>query len=288
MQNRSSDLDVVAVRAFVLVADFKSFTRAAQAIGMTQSAISLQLKRLEARLGSRLIERTPRSVELSADGAAFLDRARNFLTAHDHAIADVEMPSRRLVLGISDHAAGPELATILSRVGAFDPGLNLDVRIGLSGELLEGFEKAKFDAVIVRRERHRRGGETLFEDEFGWLAAPVFRHRPGDKLRLAMLPAPCGVRAHAIRTLDKAKIGWIEAFTGGGVSAIAAAIAAGLAVAPLARRIAPPGLLDVGRGLSLPPLGKSAIVLHSRVSDQRLLGALRILTAAFRGVVRNS
>jgi len=287
MQNRST-LDVAAVRAFVLIADFRSFTRAAQVMGMTQSAISLQLKRLETRLASRLIERTPRSVELSADGAAFLDRARSFLTAHDLAIAGAEVPPRRLVLGITDHAAGPDLATILARVGAFDPGLNLDVRIGLSGELLEAFEKAKFDAVIVRRERHRRGGETLLEDEFGWLAAPSFRHRPGDKLRLAMLPAPCGVRAHAIRTLDKAKISWIEAFTGGGVSAIAAATAAGLAVAPLARRIAPAGLLDVSRSLSLPPLGKSAIVLHSRVSDGRLLGALRILTAAFRGVAQNS
>jgi DNA-binding transcriptional LysR family regulator len=287
MQNRSA-LDVTAVRAFVLIADFRSFTRAAQASGTTQSAISLQLKRLETRLRSRLIERTPRSVELSADGAAFLDRARDFLTAHDRAIAGAEPPPRRLVFGITDHAAGSELTTILARVGAFDPGLNLDVRIGLSGELLEAFENAKLDAVIVRRERHRRGGETLLEDEFGWLAAPSFRRRPGDKLRLAMLPAPCAVRAHAIRTLDKGKIDWIEAFTGGGVSAITAAVAAGLAVAPLAHRIAPPGFVDVGRNLSLPPLGKSALVLHSRVSDGRLLGALRILTAAFRGVAQNS
>src|SRR5262249_25480731 len=141
MLNRST-LDVTAVRAFVLIADFRSFTRAAQASGMTQSAISLQLKRLETCLGSRLIERTPRSVELSTDGADFLDRARNFLTAHDRAIAGAEAAPRRLVLGITDHAAGPELAAILARVGAFDPGLNLDIRIGLSGELLEAFEKA--------------------------------------------------------------------------------------------------------------------------------------------------
>jgi len=285
MQNRSA-LDIDAVRAFILIADFKSFTRAAQAVGMTQSAISLQLKRLEAHLASRLIERTPRSVELTTEGAIFLDRARDLLAAHDRAVAGAVVAPRRLALGISDHAAGPELPTVLARVGAFDPGLNLDVRIGLSSELLDAFERAKFDAVIVRREPHRRGGEKLLEDEFGWFAAPVFRHRPDEKLRLAMLAAPCGVRALAIRTLDKAKIAWVEAFTGGGVSAITAATAAGLAVAPLARRIAPTGVVDVGEALSLPSLGKSSVLLHSRTSDSRALDALRILAAAFRSTAR--
>jgi DNA-binding transcriptional LysR family regulator len=285
MLNRSA-LDIDAVRAFVLIADLKSFTRAAEAVGMTQSAISLQLKRLEARLASRLIERTPRSVELTTNGATFLDRARDLLAAHDRAVAGAVVPPRRLVLGISDHAAGPELPTVLARVSAFDPSLSLDVRIGLSSELLDEFENAKFDAVIVRREPHRRGGEMLLEDEFGWFAAPAFHPRSGEKLRLAMLAPPCGVRAHAIRALDKAKIAWVEAFTGGGVSAIAAATAAGLAVAPLARRIAPPGVVDVGRALSLPSLGKSAVVLQSRISDGRALAALHILAAAFRGVAR--
>jgi hypothetical protein len=136
----------------------------------------------------------------------------------------------------------------------------------------------------LRQPARRRGGETLFEDSFGWFAAPAFQHKAGEKLRLAMLAAPCGVRAQAIRELDEANIGWVEAFTGGGVAAIAAAIASGLAVAPLARRVAPPGTVDIGAALSLPRLGNSAVVLHSRVSDGRALGALRTLAATFRGV----
>lgn len=280
-------LDVDAVRAFALVAELKSFTRAAQAVGMTQSAVSLQLKRLEARLAARLIERTPRSVELTPQGAAFLERARDLLAAHDRAVSGSQPVERRLTLGISDHAAGPELPTLLARVAAFDPQLNLDVRIGLSSEIIDTFERGKLDAVIVRREPHRRGGEILLEDAFGWFAAPTFRNG-GDKLRLAMLAAPCGIRALAIRALDKAKRPWVEAFTGGGVTAVVAAAAAGLAVAPLARRIVPAGLVDVGEALSLPPLGKSAVVLHSRVSDGRALGALRTLAAAFRGVARKA
>ena len=279
-------LDVDAVRAFALVAELKSFTRAAQAVGMTQSAVSLQLKRLETRLDRRLIERTPRSVELTAEGAAFLDHARDLLAAHDRAVAGALTVERRLTIGISDHATGPELPSLLVRVAAFDPQLNLDIRIGLSSEILDMFESGKLDAAIVRREPHRRGGEVLLEDTFGWFAAPAFRAKPDEKLRLAMLAAPCGIRALAIRTLEKAKLPWIEAFTGGGVTAVVAAAAAGLAIAPLARRIAPAGLVDVGEALSLPSLGKSAVVLHSRVSDARALGALRTLAAAFRGVAR--
>ena len=139
---------------------------------------------------------------------------------------------RRLTIGISDHVAGPDLPGLIARANAFDPALLLDVRIDFSHALLEKFDRAELDAVVVRREGNRRGGEKLLEDEFGWFAAPNFHHSPGEKLRLAMLAAPCGVRAHAIRALDKANVKWLEAFTGGGVTAVAAAISCGLAVAP--------------------------------------------------------
>lgn len=284
MSNLSPALDIDAVRAFTLVAELSSFTRAAQAVGMTQSAISLQLKRLEDRLALRLVERTPRSVRLTEDGVSFLARARDLLAAHDRALSPAEIPERRLTLGFSDHAAGPDLPALLARVAGFDPSLHLNVRVGFSDTLLDDFEAGTLDAVVVRRERHRRGGETLLDDTFGWFAAPSFRPKSGETLRLAMLAAPCGVRAQAIRALDKAKIDWVEAFTGGGVTAIAAAIGAGLAVTPLARRVAPTGSVDVGPMLGLPSLGHSTVVLHSRVSDSRARAALRTLAAAFRGI----
>ncbi len=277
-------LDIDAVRAFVLVAELQSFTRTAQATGTTQSAVSLKLKRLEARLSTRLVERTPRLVRLTAEGAAFLDRARELLAVHDRALTGAAVPERRLTIGISDHAAGPLLADLMARINALDPSLHLDLQIGFSSVLLDRFDDGAFDAVIARREGTRRGGELLLEDEFGWIAAPAFRHRSGDKLRLAMLAPPCGVRAHAIRKLEQAKVSWTEAFTGGGVTAIAAAITAGLAVAPLARRLAPTGTADVGPSLSLPALGRSKVVLYSRVSDARARAALRAMAAAFRGV----
>ena len=278
-------LDLDAVAAFVLVADLGSFTRAAEAAGTTQSAVSLKLKRLERHLGRRLVERTSRLVRVSSDGASFLDRARELLAAHARAV-DGAPAVQRLRFGISDHAAGPELPLLLARVNAHDSNLRLEVRLGTSRDMLDCFDRGELDAVIIRREGGRRQGEVLLEDGFGWFAAPTYRPRSGEPLRLATLSPSCAVRAFAVRALDAAKIPWVEAFVGGGVAAVAAAAASGLAVAPLARRLAPPGAVDIGPTIPLPALPSSQVVLHSRVSDARLSTALRVLAASFRSVQR--
>src|SRR5260221_5670901 len=90
-------LDIEAVQAFVLTADFKSFTRAAEAMDTTQSAVSLKIKPLEDGLGRRLLERTPRLVRLSADGSAFLGPARNLVARHQGAVGSFGLARRRLL-----------------------------------------------------------------------------------------------------------------------------------------------------------------------------------------------
>jgi len=158
------------------------------------------------------------------------------------------------------------------------------VRIGFSRALLDAFDGGALDAVLVRREAGRRDGERLLQDRFGWFAAPTFH--ADAPLRLATLAPPCGVHALAARALDGAKIRWIEAFVGGGIAAVAAAVTAGLGVAPLAARLAPAGSIDIGDSARLPKLPRSDVVLYSRVSDARLAGAIRTLAAAFRSAAQ--
>jgi len=284
MNESAKALDLETVRAFVLIADLGSFTRAAEVMETSQAAISLKLKRLEERLGCRLVERTPRHVRLSGEGNRFLPAARDLLTAHELALSGVgAAPQRRLALGISDHVAGPELPQLLSRLNAYDPALLIEVRIAASSYLMERFDHNAFDAVIIRRGEERGDGERLFAEQFCWFAAPSFRYRAGEPLKLATLAAPCGIRAVAINTLEQAGIPWTEAFVGGGVLALSAAVNAGLAVAALARRVAPAGAIDVGERFGLPPLPALDIVLLSRQTDQRSREMLRVLAAAFRG-----
>ena len=178
------------------VADFKSFTRAAEAMGSTQSAVSLKLKRLEERLGRKLIERTPRRVRISADGELFLDAARELIAAQERAFATFVAERRRLSIGISHHVVGSELPVILKRMGEQDPALVVEIRVAGSEDVLRDFDGGGLDAAIVlRHDTARRDGEVLMKERFGWFAALDWSARPGEPMRIATQSATCGLRA---------------------------------------------------------------------------------------------
>ncbi len=286
MKMTLAPLDLDSVQAFVRIVDLGSFTRAAEAMRTTQAAVSLKLKRLEQRLGCRLVERTPRHVELSVRGAAFLDHARQLLEVHERALSAFVSARERLVIGISDHVAGPDLPALIARMNAQDPQLVIEIRIGTSSELLQSFDRRELDTVIVRLHAGRSDGEQIADEKFGWFAGPTWQHRPGEPLPVATMAEPCGVRVIAGRFLDEAGISWTESFVGGGVTAVVAAVTAGLGIAALAPRMLPFGAVDVGHRLGLPDLPRLPILLHTRVRDGRPRDALAALSAAFRSVVK--
>lgn len=274
-------LEVDGVRAFLMVADHRSFTRAAEALGITQAAVSVKLKRLEDRIGQKLIERTPRQVRLSAQGEIFIASAREFLAAHERAVAGLTASRRRFRLGIASHVMGPEVPTLLARLKSVDPALTIEVLLDVSRALLDAFENGRLDAVIIRSDDDRRDGEILGPEHFGWFASPNFVHCPGEPLPMAGVSPCCMIRDMATPLLARAAISWEEVFIGG-TAAIAAALSAGLVVAPFPRRLAPVDVIDVGDALGLPPLPSLALVLHSSLSDPRTKETLRAITAAFR------
>lgn len=280
-------LDLDAVEAFVRIAELESFTRAAEAMRTTQAAISLKLKRLEERLQCRLIERTPRHVRLSSQGAAFLDQARKLLEAHERALAVFSAARERVTIGFSDHVAGPELPALIARMNAQDPQLLIEIRIGSSDDLLQSFDRRELDSVVVRFHAGRSDGEVLIEEKLGWFSAPGWQHRSGDPLPIVTMAEPCGVRALAARSLDAAGVTWAEVFVGGGVATVAAAVMAGLGIAALAPRMLPLGAVEVGSRLGLPKLPHLPVLLHTRCKGERSRAALAALSAAFRSAVRS-
>src|SRR4030088_680143 len=100
--DKMTALDILTVQAFLLVAELQSFTRAAEALGTTQAAVSMKLQRLEAVVGKRLVGRSPRAGTLTADGSAFLHHARALIEAHDRALSSGRPARQQLSLGISD------------------------------------------------------------------------------------------------------------------------------------------------------------------------------------------
>lgn len=277
-------LDIEAVLAFVLAADLKSFTRAAEALGGTQSAVSLKIRKLEEMLGRRLLERTPRLVRLSAEGEQFIEAARSLVAAHQQAIAAFTGGRRKLVVGISHHIVGAELPVLLKKMSQSEPTVAIEMRVSTSRQLLADFDEGLLDAVIVLHHdgRPRDGGETIHRESFCWMAAPDFQLPPGEPLRLATPARPCGVRSMAVDALDRAGIPWTEAFVGGGLATIGAAVSAGLAAAALCKRVAPADAVEIGSRFNLPPLPDRDVTLYRAPTDRQARNALRTLSAAIR------
>lgn len=264
MEMIGSALDIDAVRAFVCVVDLGGFTRAADALGTRQAAISLRVLKLEERLGRRLLERSSRSVRLSADGKDFIEEARGLLNAHDRALqAMAGGPRPRLAIGFSEHVIGASAAELLRPVAASDPRLALEAHIGPSRRMLEMFDSRLLDVAIVRA-MDDPAGERLFSDEDGWFAAADFVLAPDQPVPLIVLAEPCAMREIAAAALDGAGRAWRESFVGGGFAAVCAAVVAGLGVAPLARRLAPAGAVEVE---GLPRLATVDVVARTRIAD---------------------
>jgi DNA-binding transcriptional LysR family regulator len=192
------------------------------------------------------------------------------------------MAERRLVVGISDHLVGPELPLLLRQVSGAEPDLVLEMRVASSQELVDAVGRGLDAAFILRHDHRGEGGETILAEPFGWMGAPSFEWRPGEPLRLAAATSSCGIRNMAIDILDAAGIGWREVFLGGGIPTVGAAVAAGLAVAALSRRVAPPGVIDLGPKLGLPALPARDLMLLSSVTDSWARASLRTLAAAIR------
>ncbi len=279
-------LDIDLLRTFTTVADTASFTVAGLQLGATQSAVSVRLKKLEERLGRPLLERTPRSVDLTPFGRAFLGDARKVLAAHDDAFrrATVGEAAVSLAIGVSEHAGGLSLAPALRQVRALMPKLRLKVSLGLSDVLRAEFDAGRLDAVVIRREATTGDARTLYRDDLVFFAAPDVPWRPGEPVPLISVDAPCNTRQTVLRAFEAEGIAWTEAFVTRGVAAVQAAASAGLGIACLGRRFRPAGTVVLGRESGLPALSPSEVALLDATRDPSAKAAVRGIADALRAV----
>lgn len=278
-------LDLASVRLFVLVAEYGNLTRAAEAAGTGQPVVSQRIKALEERLGRRLLDRSPRFVKLTAAGASFLAHARSLLAAHEAALMDEGGDTPSIALGISDHVLGTSLPEVLRSLRLGLPArTRITVRLGLSHEIRDLYDRRDIDLAIIRRDGGAGDGEILGEDALGWYGDASERAHE-DHLPLILLPPPCGVRATAIAAIERSGLPWREAFTGGSCLALAAAVHAGCGVAPLGRLTAK-GLPSFPGSNALPALAASRIVMLARTPGVHHANAARTLAAGVRALLR--
>jgi DNA-binding transcriptional LysR family regulator len=263
------NLDIDALRAFVAVADERSFTRAAQAVSRTQSTVSVQIKNLEGRLGFALFERTQRSVALTVRGHTLLNYARSILQLNDDSVRALTAPQTegRLRLGITEYFAPQHLPQLLAHFREHHPLLALEVTTGVTGTLRSLQKTGELDLVLGRRDLAGSGSTRdratpLRRERLRWVAARGLKLSSKQPLPLALLPVGCGVRAQAIAALRKHQRAWQSVYCGPSVLGLQTAVASGMAVAALTHSACLDSFRVLGAREGLPALGDSEIVLY--------------------------
>ncbi|WP_346299946.1 LysR family transcriptional regulator, partial [Halomonas sp. BM-2019] len=184
---RAPTLDLSLLRTLVAVADTGSVTAAARRLAYTQSAVSMQLSRLEQSLGTALHERVGRGLRFTAEGERLLGHARRLLALNDEALAD--MRTRRVTgelnLGIPEDYASL-LTAVFSWFHQLYPEVGLQVTCGTSADLVERVRADELDLALVTRQRRSPGGEVIRREPLVWAVGLERQPSLADPLPLAL------------------------------------------------------------------------------------------------------
>lgn len=258
------NLDLDLLRTFVAVADLNTFAAAAAAVCRTQSAVSQQMQRLEQLVGKELFARHGRNKLLTEHGIQLLGYARKILRFNDEACTSLMYSDVQgsVIIGASDDTADTILPYLLSRVTSIYPKLAIDVRVKRSPFMLPMLESDEVDLAITTITTKDHPHIVLRTSPTLWYCSADFSYPSGDSVPLVLLDEPSPYRSMAIEHLNKAGIPWRIAYVASTLSAIRAAVRAGLGVTVRPIEMMSPELRVLGEQDGLPRLPDTQYVLY--------------------------
>ena len=254
-------IDSELLRTFVAIADEGGFTRAGEVVNRTQSAVSMQMKRLEEDILQRsLFQKDGRTVSLTVEGQVLLGYARRILKLHSEVFNTLREPHMVGVvkIGSPDDYVMRFLPGILSRFAQAYPLVQVEVHCEPSKQLLQ---RQDLDLSIVTREPGTEIGQILRQERFVWMEAQGFCPHEQTPLPLAMFNTDCFCRIWACNALDAMQREYRIAYTSASLSAISAVVTAGLAVTAQLESLLTPDLRIIGEAEGMPQLPSASIVL---------------------------
>jgi DNA-binding transcriptional LysR family regulator len=262
MRPRNLDLDLL--RTFTTVADLGTVTAAAQRLAYSQSAVSMQLERLERQLGLTLTRKAGRGLVLTGEGERLLGYARRLLALNDQTLAELRSRpvSGVIRLGIpTDYAF--MLTPVLSHFAQLYPDVELQVQDGLSVDLIASLRAGELDLCVVTRQRNSPGGEVLRREPLLWVAGRAGPPIGEGPIPLALYPEGKDVfRERALAALETAGMSARVAYTSRSASGVRPAVDADLAIMVVTRSQMTPELRVLGPQDGLPELPSIEIALH--------------------------
>jgi DNA-binding transcriptional LysR family regulator len=225
-------IDIDQLRTFIAIAEAGSFTRAAEVVHKTQSAVSMQMKRLEERLGRSIFARDGRGSKLTDDGERLLDYARRIVKLNVEvltAFSDTEL-SGRVRLGVPDDYADRYLPEIMARFSRVYPAVELTVICEPTVELFQRIEANELDLAIVTDCESNRASESFRRERLLWVTSNRHSTHLEERLPLALGRPTCGWRRAAMECLESIGRPYRVLYTSANAGAVAAAVLSGLAV----------------------------------------------------------
>lgn len=268
------DFQIDWLRAFVAVVDAGSLSGAAPLVHRSQSAVSMQIKKLETALGRPVLLRGPRHLEVTPAGAELLSYARRVLDLQAEAHAALFGPklAGRVRLGVPDDYASTYLTPVLRSFAHRYQGVEIELTCEQSTSLIPRITRGELDLALVSQDKPQRG-RFLFDEPLVWVGSPQFEVWRRDPLPIAVYESTSMARQATLAALGTRRRGYHLVYHSPSLAGQLAAVESGLAVAVLTRCSVPAHLQilqNLPAEFELPPLDAMHVaVLRSKVSQRQ-------------------
>lgn len=259
-------LEIDVLRTFVCIAENGSFTRTAGQVYRTTSAVSMQIKRLETTLGCALFSREARRVSLTPDGERLLSYARRLLKLNEETVSAFVQPSvcGQVRFGTPADIGTHVLPGLLSLFARTHPGIEVNVSVGRSVDMIERIDAGELDVALVsvgNLGQDDSRGDVIFSEPLVWAGRAGGVAAERTPLPLALASPECAWRRQALDALDRAGRAYRIAYSSEQCAGQEAAMIADLAVAPYPLSLVRTPLKRLEETELLPPLGQYQIKL---------------------------
>jgi len=257
------NLDLVSLRTLITVAETGGMTRAANLLHMTQSAVSMQMKRLEDQLSVQLLQRDGRKVVTTVEGDRLISYARRLLDINNEAVRSLSEPlyDVSITCGVSDDILHPYLPQIVQELHTSYPNVGVNIECDFSFFLRRGLKNGHYDVILTTELAPAEGGQALMKQNLVWMTKPdgvCWKQRP---LPVA-LSHNCVFRKPAFEALDSMGVSWIDITQSRNDTSALVCSAADLGVRAEMAYSCYNGIAEIQHGGELPALPEYHVVMY--------------------------
>jgi DNA-binding transcriptional LysR family regulator len=278
-------LDSDLLRTFVAIAETGNFTKAAELAGRTQSAVSMQMKKLEGMIGDSLFERGSRGVALTRRGGELIVNARRIVSLLDETAASMAAPplGGPVRIGIPEEYGHSILSRALGAFAKRHPRVEVTVRYAHSASQIRSLAAGELDLAVVFEWEDLSGGEILMHDPTVWVTSTLHHTHEERPVPIALYSRDGWCRDFAIKSLEQRGLGYRVAYTSDTNGGLRLAVTSGLAIAPISRSNIPAGCRELTIADGFGDIDSSNVVLRRNpiVSGEAIDGMEEAIREAF-------